>query len=378
MQPNRTIVFIINSLTTGGAEHALVGLLADLEDHLKPYRVHLILLDVEKEMQSVPPWVQRHFLDAKFSLFWSTASLIRLLIDLKPAVTISFLNRSNCANIISSKILKYPCIISERTHASSRFGSGLSSILAKAIMRFTYPYADQVIANSEGVREDLITKFGVDPARSRVIYNRVDADRICERALEEPSISVPMPYIVSAGRLTPSKNFRLLIQSYASSGIVDNLVILGEGEERKELERLVSRYGLEGRVVLPGHIQNPYPIIRRARIFVSSSKLEGFPNALIEAMALGCPVVAADCDTGPMEILTGKMQPRCTDVILAEYGILVPVNSAHLLSKAIRVCCCDNVSMRYSELSKKRARDFTTSLSTEQYWSIIASYVYTG
>ena len=117
------------------------------------------------------------------------------------------------------------------------------------------------------------------------------------------------------------------------------MVILGEGRERRELERLVSRLGLEGRVILPGHMQNPYPIVGAARLFVSSSNLEGFPNALIEAMALGCPVVATDCDTGPMEILMGKMQARCTEVTLAEYGILVPVNSADLLADAIRIGC---------------------------------------
>lgn len=375
MAPANRIVFVINSLTAGGAEHALVELLVSLEDHLRDYSVHLVLLDVQEELHLVPPWVKRHDLNANFSFFWSAASLIRLLRELAPAVTVSFLNRSNCANVISSKILKYPCIISERTHPTSRFGAGLSAVLTKAMMRLTYPHADQIIAVSQGVRDDLIANFGVDAAKICVIYNPIDTDRICERALEVPTIRVPLPYIVSAGRLVPSKNFRLLIESFESSGIDDNLVILGEGEEREELEGLISSLGLEGRVILLGHIQNPYPIIRGARMFVSSSNLEGFPNALIEAMALGCPVVAADCDAGPMEILTGKMQAKCTDVILAEYGILVPVNSADMLSKAMRIGCCDSVRTKYSELSIKRASDFATRLSIEQYWSIIASYV---
>ncbi len=375
MSRSDTIVFVINSLTVGGAEHALSDLLAYMEDELRHHDVHLVLLDAEEDRHPVPPWVQRHVLNANSSFFWSTLSLIRLLRELTPAVTVSFLNRANCATVISSNILGTPCILSERTHPTGRFGSGLGAFLSRAIMRLTYPRSNQVVAVSEGVRADLITNFCVEPSKVCVIYNPIDTDRISERAREAPSIEVLRPYIVSVGRLVRSKNFPLLIEAYRSSGISDNLVILGEGNARDAIETLVSRLGLQERVFLPGHIQNPYPVMREARLFVSSSNLEGFPNAIIEAMSLGCPVVATDCETGPMEILAGKIQGRCTDVTFAEFGILVPVNSVDMLCKALLMACGDGIRTRYSELGKKRARDFSMQSSRDQYWSLIACHM---
>jgi glycosyltransferase involved in cell wall biosynthesis len=368
-----SIVFVINSLTAGGAEGALVDLLTYLEQPLRAYTVHLVLLDVEEELHAAPPWVEKHYLNAKFSFIRSTVLLARLLRELAPAVAISFLNRANCANVITAKLARHPCIISERTHPTTRFRTGLEAMITKAIMRLTYPLADHVIAVSEGVREDLIESFGVPRAKTRVIYNPIDVDAIGKKALEAPSIRLVKPYIISVGRLVPSKNFRLLIKAYRATAVTEDLVIVGEGEERRALEELASSLGLEGRVILPGHVQNPYPLVAAARLFVSSSNLEGFPNALIEAMALGCPVVATDCDTGPMEILMGKRQARCTEVMLAEYGLLVPVESAVLLAEAIRIGGTENVRGTYSQRARERARDFGIRRSVDQYWSVIAS-----
>jgi N-acetylgalactosamine-N,N'-diacetylbacillosaminyl-diphospho-undecaprenol 4-alpha-N-acetylgalactosaminyltransferase len=373
---SENIVFVINSLTAGGAERTLVDLLSYLEERLKGIGVHLVLLDVEDERHAVPSYVQTHILDAKFNIFASTVLLARLLRKLSPSVTVSFLNRSNCANVISSKILKYPCIISERVHTTSHFGTGTSAAINKSIVRLTYPFANQVIAVSDGVRDDLIANFGVSESKIRVIHNPVDIDRIQEKALEAPTIKFPEPFILGMGRLVSNKNFRLLIESYWSSGIRENLVILGEGDERPELERLISDFGLGGHVILPGYVENPYPIIAAARLFVSSSSAEGFPNALIEAMALGCPVVATDCDTGPREILTGKKQARCTELTRAEYGILVPVKSAQLLAAAIRIAVRESSRSTYSQRGRERARDFGIRNSVDQYWTAIASFAH--
>src|ERR1700742_1288066 len=370
----RNIVFIINSLAAGGAEGALVDLLGYMKGYLEPFAVHLVLLDAEKERHSAPVWVKKHVLSANFGLVSSTLRLGRLLRQLQPVLALSFLNRANCANVMVAKLLGYPSIISERVHTTSHFGSGLSGLANKIIVRMTYPMADQVIAVSEGVKDDLLANFGVRGSKLRVIHNPVNTDRICARAAEAPSIDIPAPYIMGMGRLVPNKNFRLLIEAYRTSQIAENLVVLGDGPQRGELESLVAHYGLTGRVILTGHVDNPYPIMKAARLFVCSSNAEGFPNSLIEAMALGCPVVSTDCDTGPLEILTRQSRDRCHEVTRAEYGILVPPNAPAMMAAAIRGGCDETTRAMYSQRGANRAKDYSVSSSVERYWSTIAPH----
>ena len=133
--------------------------------------------------------------------------------------------------------------------------------------------------------------------------------------------------IVAVGRMSPEKGFDLLIDAFARvhAGRPEwRLVILGEGTERPRLEAQIKRLGLRAAVELPGTVPDPAEAFRRAGIFALSSRIEGFPNALLEAMAAGLPVVAADCPYGPAEIVQDEWN-----------GMLVPVGNADALATGL-------------------------------------------
>ena len=129
------------------------------------------------------------------------------------------------------------------------------------------------------------------------------------------------------GRLCPQKGFDVLLEAFASVAAdlpSARLVVLGKGSDREGLLRQAAALGIADRVDFPGWLPNPYALLSRATVFVMSSRYEGFPNALLEAMACGVPAVATDCPSGPSEILEG------------EVGILVPIDDAKGISGALR------------------------------------------
>ncbi|WP_224406176.1 glycosyltransferase [Afifella sp. IM 167] len=366
-----TIVFVINSLTGGGAERVLVNLLEHLAEPLAGCDVHLVLLDIEEERQRTPGWVKKHVLDCRGSMLQSGIQLIRLLRRLSPDLAVSFLNRANCANVAASRLLGFPCILSERVHTSSHLPTNLSGQLSRWLIRVTYPRANAVIAVAQGIKDDLAANFGVPADLITVVHNPVDLSDIEARAEAAAEVSLPEDYVLAAGRLVPNKNFGLLLEAYAAADIDLPLVILGEGPERQALTAQVARLGLGERVLMPGWVGNPYPTMKAARFFVSSSNAEGFPNSLVECMSLGCPVVSTDCNSGPLDILAGYERPRVTHMEMERYGILVPVNDAPALAEGIRNMADEATRERYAALSRQRAGEFGVAASVGSYLSII-------
>jgi glycosyltransferase involved in cell wall biosynthesis len=182
----------------------------------------------------------------------------------------------------------------------------------RPVSRFFFPAAKHLICVSEGVRDDLVAFCPSIHDRTEAIPNPIPLEEDMTRSQVSPpewaARIFSKPTILAAGRLVWQKGFDLLIRAASSaraSGADFNVIILGEGPDRPDLEALAVELGIRERVFLPGYLPNPFPFYRNATAFVLSSRFEGLPTVLVEALCVGTPVIAFDCPSGPNEILSG-------------------------------------------------------------------------
>ncbi|MCE2453025.1 MAG: glycosyltransferase [Nitrospinae bacterium] len=230
-----------------------------------------------------------------------------------------------------------------------------------------FPVADCIIAVSDGVADNLALSLEFPRERISRIYNPADTEEIAELTRAVPdhpwtSDDGP-PVILSAGRLARVKDFPTLLRAFAqvSRNREVRLIILGEGNWRRRLEKLIRKLGLQEKVSLPGWVSNPYAFMNRTSVFVLSSKYEGLGNVLIEAMACGCPCVSTDCPAGPAEILDN-----------GRFGPLVPVGDTSALAAAMERVLD---SPPDKETLAARAQEFSFDVSVDQYESLILDLV---
>ncbi|KAF5059567.1 Glycosyltransferase Gtf1 [anaerobic digester metagenome] len=267
----------------------------------------------------------------------SFSKLIKYLRKEKPDVILSTLNNANIITIISKIISKTNVrVLVRQANTLSLNQLNLSKKLRfrdkiiPLLVRCIYPLADAIVAVSHGVEKDLIEYANIPKNKIKVIYNPVIDDRLHVLSLEKIYhpwfVDKAFPVILSAGRLNRQKDYRTLIEAVAivRDHVPVRLVILGEGEERRNLERLVDEKQMNDIVSMPGFVNNPFPYMKQADLFVLSSIFEGLPNVLIQSLALGTPVISTDCPSGPREILDD-----------GRHGKLVPVQNSFLLAESI-------------------------------------------
>ncbi len=185
-----------------------------------------------------------------------------------------------------------------------------------------YPKAKKIVACAKAIEQKLIEQFGF--TNTTTIYNSVDASNAISKSSDP--IEENRPFLLSVGRLAPQKGFDFLIKAFAASQAKNevDLLICGEGDDRTELQALIDQHGLTDKVILKGNVDNPFAYYAKAEFFVLSSRHEGFPNILIEALACECPCVSYDCETGPNEIINHE-----------ENGLLVEAENVPALTEAI-------------------------------------------
>jgi glycosyltransferase involved in cell wall biosynthesis len=326
------LAIYVPELIVGGAERSMLKLAGGISR--RGNEVDLVLAHAGGPlMDEVPASVRVVDLGAG-RVLTSLPALARYLRRERPAALLSVLQANLIAPWARSLAgVSTRIFVSERNTLSSEirhYASSLRMRLMPRMIRLSYPRADGIVAVSEGVATDLAKATGIPRRRIQVIYNPIVTPRLEEMSRE--SLTNPWfepgapPVILAVGRLTVQKDFGTLIRAFSSvrRSHVAHLMILGDGEERAALQSQIQDAGLERDVSMPGYIPNPYPYMKRSSLFVLSSRWEGLPGVLIEALYCGVPAVATDCPSGSREILAD-----------GKFGPLVPVGDAKALAEAI-------------------------------------------
>jgi glycosyltransferase involved in cell wall biosynthesis len=328
----KRISIYVPDLVIGGAQRSMLKLAAGIA--ARDFSVDLVLARAEGPfLAEVPKAVRLVDLGAR-RVLTSLPPLVRYLRRERPAALLSVLH-GNVVSLWARRLSGAPTrvVVSERNTLSrevQHYSGDMRMRLMPWLTRRYYPWADGIVAVSKGVAMDLARVERIPEERIRVIYNPIITPEFREKVrapLEHPWFQTDEPPVILAvGRLTQQKDFSTLIKAFARArkDRPARLLILGEGEERAALEGLVRDFRLQPDIGFPGYVPNPYPYMVRASLFVLSSRWEGLPGVLIEALYCGVPLIATDCPSGPREILAD-----------GRYGVLIPPGNPEALSQAI-------------------------------------------
>jgi glycosyltransferase involved in cell wall biosynthesis len=378
----KKVAIFIPSLERGGVERNVVYLAKGLIEH--NFDVDLLTANAsEVFLKQLPDSVRVVKLAIRVMpprLGGIFSNRLRLALSILPALFSYFFNQhpeavisfqSSVAAIWAKRLTrsKTHLIVRESNTASVATASNKDwfSKLVPYLKRCSYSKADAIVAVSKGVAEDLAQNIRIPRDRIHVIYNPTFDDSIVRKAAEplEHEWFQPgqPPVILGVGRLTQQKDFATLLKAFSIvlKEIPARLLILGEGHKRDELKALAVELRIQDDVQFYGFEVNPYKYMVRANVFVLSSIYEGLPNALIEAQALGVPVVSTDCPSGPREILLNGMT-----------GLLVPVGDFQALAREI-LWLLENKdrAMPFIEEGHKQIGRFRPDRTLKQYLKLL-------
>lgn len=300
-------VFVLADLEAGGAQRVVLN----LAGHLDPVRVrpHLVVVNPWGPLgRDLPRDIPIHCI-GKRRLRHALPGLLDTIRRLRPCAVVTTVSHLNLALLAARFWLpdETRLFVREANTPSIRLQKTRHPYSYRLLYRILYPRADAILCNSEAMRRDMVRSLYLPPGRIRVIPNPVDTARVTARISGSKN-----PYsghnvqLVSVGRLHEQKGFDLLIRVFKwaldkEPGM--HLTLVGGGGEEGRLVELSRRLGVRDALTFAGHRDNPYPYMAHADLFISSSRYEGSPNAVLESLACGTPVLAFDCPGGTREIV---------------------------------------------------------------------------
>ncbi len=356
----RPIAFFIPALNGGGAQKVVVNLsnaLPELTDH----PIHVVLArkegeflgELRSEVQVIDLGTKRTSRSA-----WALARYMR---KHKPQVLMSSMNYVNIICMLAGQLARRSCniVLREANVVLPQSGSFFARLRKNRLiylMRFFYPLADGIVANSQGTLESMEQAGIKIRSKATVIGNPIaifqpNSEPVSLEWLPDPR----PPFICSVGRLSEQKGFDILLSAFGRlKDTKIHLVILGEGELRESLTRQAEELGIKDRLHMPGFVQNPMAVVGQSETFVLSSRWEGFGNVLVEALATGVPVVSTDCPGAPRDILEN-----------GAHGHLVPYDDPDALAEGIAKALEQPAGT--PESRKARAADFSAEKIARKY-----------
>lgn len=368
-----SLSFYIPNLIVGGAEQVTLNIVNGLFQ--RGYDVELVLSHphgkLRSEIDSGVPVVALG--ESRVPIAGIVAHIPRLVAYLdenQPDALISQVTHANVVCLMAGRLASAETRIVPTEHNAFDVEppeSIKSQILRRLAVR-VLPTADELIAVSQGVADSLVTKTGLQTDDVHVLHNPIDIEGVRERAtnpvdhrwIEDDELDV----VLFVGRLHPQKDLETWLRAFArvhQSNPDTRAVIAGQGPLQEDLTDTATKLGIEDVVSIPGYVDNPYRFMHQASVFLLSSRFEGLPTVLIEAMACGCPIVSTDCPSGPAEILDN-----------GEYGRLTPVGNVDAIATAVEQTLEDPVE---SSILSQQADDFAPGVVLDEYERFIDAYL---
>ncbi len=376
---NSTVLFVLPANVVGGAETVTRSLLGRLEGFDVTLLTHKALAPLFEDLPLCLRFFEDWSLTHPYDYRWDNARrYARVIAECAKQTDAGLIYgvMHNAALYLALARRLHPIDMRGKRFLGSIHGNvsahfehagRQASFYEKAMFWVVFHALHGLIVPSKGVGDDLVAHFGAPAQSLTVAYNGVDLEKIKQAADADASLPEKrQPWLLAATRLGVPKDPFTLVKAASLLRERDfKLIILGDGPLREELEHCIADHGIADKVILAGFQENPFPWMARADVFVHSSRFEGFPMVLIEAMAMGLPVVVTDCPSGPAESIEHGRS-----------GYLVPVGDAQAFARRLEELLDDeDLRRKMGERARKRADTFSLRKMAEAYADCFRRYL---